>query len=91
METFRANILRGEIRGFVLDFQEAELNIDKEEVSKIAQFYHSHLDYFKGTKIATISVTPEQVVVSTLVAKKDNGYTSRPFSTIEAAIDWVLN
>ncbi|MGQ8336789.1 hypothetical protein ACUNWD_09580 [Sunxiuqinia sp. A32] len=42
-------------------------------------------------KIAIVTESPKDIVIPTLVQNEDDGYLSRPFSSIEAAIKWVLS
>lgn len=78
-------------RGFVLDYRNAEINIPPARHTHIADFYKNHLEIFNNTKIAILTDNPKNVVISILVESKDEGYKSRPFSTMESAIRWVLS
>jgi hypothetical protein len=84
------NIIPKETTGFILDYRKANLNIKLTEYNKIAEYYYQHLDIFRDKKIAIIVQKPKDVIISDLVESKDLGYTSRPFYTVEAAINWIL-
>lgn len=77
-------------RSFILDYQLASFDIKIKEYSGIAKYYKDHLKIFGGSKIAIITQTPKDVVIPTLVETHDEGYWSRPFYSLGAAIDWVL-
>jgi len=79
-----------ETKGFILDYQNAAFDIKISEYHKISDYYRNHIEVFGGVKIAIITQSPRDVVIPTLVESHDNGYLSRPFSTLEAAIRWVL-
>ncbi len=90
-EAFSKNLIPKETKGFILDYQGASFHFKIEEHIKIAEFYRSNLEVFGGFKIAIITTNPKDVIVPTMVEKKDNGYFSKPFSTLPAAIGWVLS
>jgi hypothetical protein len=84
------NIIPKGTRSFILDYQLASFDIKIKEYSGIAKYYKDHLEIFSGSKIAVITQTPKDVVIPTLVETHDEGYRSRPFYSLGAAIDWVL-
>ena len=84
------NLIPKETIGFILDYTKANFNIKHSEYPRISEYYRKHLDVFGGHKIAIISQTPRDVVIPTLVQNEDLGYESRPFFTVDAAIDWIL-
>lgn len=87
---FENDLIPKEKIGFVLDYRNAHFNIDAKRHSEIADFYKKHIDIFGGYNIAIVTQEPKDIVIPVLVEMHDNGYTSRPFSTLEAAIAWVL-
>ncbi|AOW19856.1 hypothetical protein [Urechidicola croceus] len=89
-ENFNSDILKNDIKGFILDYTNASLEMDISEHLKIVQFYKSNLTIFGNYKIAVITNNPKDIVIPILVQSKDEGYASKPFSTIEGAIEWVL-
>ena len=78
-------------KGFILDYTKANFDIEVSETDGIADYYRQHLDIFGGKKIAIITQTPTDIVFPIMVEKKDSGYSSHPFYTLEAAIEWVLS
>lgn len=78
------------INGFILDYRDANFQIEPIDATKISAFYRAHLDFFGGFKIAIITDSPKDIVIPTLVALENHGYESRPFATMEAAKMWVL-
>lgn len=78
------------IKGFILDYREANFNIDLKEYYKIAEFYKNRLDLFGGFKIAIVTESVRDSVIPSLVEGKDEGYSSKPFHTMEGAEKWVL-
>jgi hypothetical protein len=88
---FENNLIPKETKGFILDFQNSNFNIKIDNHTAIADFYKKHLNIFGNKKIAIITQNPRDIVIPILVKKKDEGYQSRPFSTLESAVKWVLS
>lgn len=86
---FREGLIPKDKHGFVLDYRKAFFNIEPGRHVEIAAFYKRHPEYFGGYKIAIVTETPKDVVIPVLVEMHDEGYYSRPFSTMEAAVAWV--
>lgn len=84
------NLIPKKTKGFVLDYRNANFNLDLDEYIEIPNFYKKNLDIFGNKKIAIITENANDIVVPMLVETKDEGYSSKPFSTFEAAINWVL-
>lgn len=90
-DAIREGLIPENTKGFILDYRQATFQIELNETSGIADYYHSHLEIFGEKKIAIITKSPEQVMVPSLVELKDDGYSSRPFYTLSAAVSWVLS
>ncbi|MCF8379387.1 MAG: hypothetical protein K9H49_07410 [Bacteroidales bacterium] len=90
MQAFEKEIIPKETVGFILDYREAIFDMDVDEHAEIANFYKKNLEVFRNKKIAIITDKPKAVVIVTLVEALDDGYFSKPFSTLEAARAWVL-
>lgn len=88
---FKKDLIPKETKGFIMDYRNSNFNIKTDRFSEIADFYKKHLDVFGNFKIAILTDDPRDIVIPMLVESKDDGYSSRPFSTVEAAISWVLN
>lgn len=80
-----------ETKGFILDYRNAVITVPADKHTAIADYYNSHLEVFKGYKIAVLTEHPQNVVITILVESKNDGYQSKPFSTMQAAIKWVLS
>jgi hypothetical protein len=85
------NIIPEDTKGFILDYTKANFDLEFNELDKIPDYYRQHLDIFGNKKIAVITQSVKDIVYPILVEKKDSGYSSRPFYTLEAAIEWVLS
>lgn len=85
------NLIPHNTKGFILDYRKATFNIELDEYSKIADYYKQHLNIFGNHKIAIVTQTVQDLAIPTLVKVKDSGYSSCPFTNVEAAVRWVLS
>ncbi|MFD0932656.1 hypothetical protein ACFQ0R_08640 [Psychroflexus salinarum] len=88
---FENGLIPEKKKGFILDYRKSNFDIEIDEHTLIADFYRKHIDVFGNYKIAIITENPKDIVVPMLVESLDRGYYSKPFSTFDAAVDWVLN
>lgn len=84
------NVIPKETKGFILDYRDATLGNLLKEYWRISDYYKKNLDIFGNKKIAIITQRPKDSVVPALVETKDEGYSSRPFFSTEAAVEWIL-
>lgn len=90
IDAFTKNLFPADAIGFVLDYRAAHFDIDLRRYMEIPEFYQHHLDVFGNKRIATITENPNDIVFPVLIQLQDKGYESRPFSTENAAFQWVL-
>jgi hypothetical protein len=83
------NLIPDETVGFIIDYRDATLQMESAEHQKIVTYYQQNIEIFKDKKIAIITEDPKDIVIPTLVRLKDKGYSSKPFSTESAAINWI--
>lgn len=84
------NLIPKNVKGFLLDYTQASLDVNIKEYNRIPEYYKNHLEIFGNHKIAVLTQSPKDVVIPTLVESKDEGYSSRPFYTLVAALRWIL-
>jgi hypothetical protein len=87
---FENGLIPKEAKGFILDYRNSNFNMKIEDHALIVEFYKKHLDVFGNLKIAILTEGSKDIVIPMLVSKEDDGYSSRPFYSLEAAIVWVL-
>lgn len=75
--------------GIIIDYRDATLQMEPKEHSKITKLYRDNIETFRGKKIAIITEDPKDIVIPMLVRIKDDGYSSKPFSTEKAAVSWI--
>lgn len=82
-------LMPNESTGIIIDYRDATIQMEPKEHSKISQFYHDNIETFRSKKIAILIEDPKDIVIPMLVRLKDDGYTSKTFSTEKAAISWI--
>ena len=90
-QAFEKQLIPKEVKGFILDYTQASFNLEHHEHVKIAEFYQNNLEVFGNHKFAILTKNPKDIVIPILVKSKDKGYSSRPFTTLPAALNWVLS
>lgn len=76
--------------GFIVDFREAHYALKLTDVKSLPSYFNSHPEVFEGKKIAVIVTSPDEIVVPVLIQHIKKNYHVKPFSTQEAAIQWIL-
>ena len=89
LRAMNENLIPQDAVGFVLDYRKAHFNFDPRRHTELTDFYKKHSKVFSSRRIAFVTVNPDDIVYPILIQTQDNGYESRPFSTMEAAVDWV--
>ena len=74
---------------FIVDFRQAAMNLEIDEHQGIVDFYRNHLEVFGEARVAVLVENPRDMVLPVLVNTKDEGYHSRPFTTLEGALRWL--
>jgi hypothetical protein len=88
---FKNGLIPREVKGFILDYRKSTFDVKIDEYMAIPNFYQKHIDIFGDLKIAILTEDPKDIVVPILVELEDEGYLSKPFTTLESAIKWVLS
>ena len=88
-ELISGDIIPAETKRFIIDYSEASINFPTELISNLADFYRSRNSTFGRSKIATIMVSPDQIVYPYLLEMQGVDFEIRTFSTRKAAIDWL--
>ena len=83
-------MIPAETKAFILDYRKASFHLKDGEYVEIPKFYREHLEVFGNSKIAILTENYRDIVIPVLVEQEDQGYSSKPFTTREAAIRWVL-
>lgn len=75
----------------LIDFRDAEIHLDKKDVSELADYHKNNTKLFGSRYAAHITQTPSQVVAGTKfdMYKNDLPIKIKVFSTVEASLKWV--
>lgn len=84
------NVISSDILGFIIDCRHAVFKIDAEETSIITKIFRDNPNVFRNKKLAYITRLPEQIILPILLQEHDYNYQTKPFSTKEAALNWIL-
>lgn len=79
------------INGVLNDFTKAELTMELDEIYILLKFLNEKLLNLSKVKLAVISLKPEIIVFPTLAQNDFPNLKIRPFSTREAALNWLIN
>ena len=82
-------IIPGETLGIVVDYRKAHFQFEVNKYYLISNFYKDNIETFGNRKIAILSQRPRDMAVLILVQLDDEGYSTKPFSSLKAAIQWI--
>lgn len=77
------------IKGIINDFHNAELIMNISDVKKLINLFEENSDIFGGKRIAVVVDSYKNIVFPMVGQKFASKMEVRPFSTYEAAYDWV--
>jgi len=83
------NLLTDQSCGMITDISNSKLDIDLSDLERITDFIKNNKTLSK-VKIAVVAESPEKVLFTTLANFKV-GDSLMPFSSIEAAKEWMLS
>ncbi len=76
-------------KGIVVNFLKAKIDMEPVAAEEIVAFYRSNMEIFGGKKIAILTGTPRDIIIPVLMHEQSRGFEVRPFSTLDAACDWI--
>lgn len=91
MENLKVNnLINTELKGLIYDISDCKMNVDSEGFKAVVNYLQNQ-EYIDSIKIAVIAITPENIIFPVLLAKeKIRDLRMKPFSTWEAAADWIM-
>ncbi len=81
--------LKPGIKGIINDFHNAELIMNIADVKKLINLFEENAEIFGGKRIAVVVDTYKNIVFPIVGQKFASKMEIRPFSTCDAAYDWV--
>jgi len=82
-------LITKKIKGVINNFYDCELQMDLESFKNVLSYIKKQ-DFLKTIKIAVVSDSPKIIVFPFLANENQGDLKIKPFSTSEAAINWVL-
>ncbi len=87
---FYNHLISATTKGVITSLSGCELNMNMTTFSQLISFLKTK-KYLKGIRLAVVCDNPRTIVFPALGEKKENELKIKPFSTIEAATDWILS
>jgi len=84
------NKIPAKTEGVILDYRLASFTLGVNDYKKIISFYSEHQEFFSGLKMAFVSNYPYNIAIAILLARADERFVIRPFTTFKAAIEWLV-
>ena len=75
-------------KGVISDYSEACIQSDIEDIAKLKNLVIENIDIFQNLKLAVIINSPK-IIIPMLFQYECSNIDTKPFSTIDAAIDWI--
>jgi hypothetical protein len=90
LEMVNTGVLNSSLLGIINDFRELELTANINDVNRILELIEENIDTFQNIKIAVVVDSYKNIVFPMMVEKISKIARIKPFSTFEAAEDWML-
>ena len=77
-------------KGILTSFLDAEIKHEDQNLNVLIEFLKNYLDQLKDLKIAVVMDTP-MVTTTIILGQRVKSLQIKPFSTVEAAMQWIDN
>lgn len=77
--------------GIINDLTEGKLNVQLNEIPKIATFLKENAHVFSELKMAACVSSPSTITIPLLVARQATKINIKAFNTVDAARQWILS
>ena len=77
-------------KGILTNFLDAEIKHEDQNLNVLIEFLKNYLDQLKDLKIAVVMNTP-MVTNTIIVSQRVKSLQIKPFSNVEAAMQWIEN
>ncbi len=88
-DLIKNNEIKPAITGIINDFRDVELIMNIADVKKLITLFEENTDIFGGKKIAVVVDSYKNIFFPMVGQKFTSKMQVRPFSTYEAAYNWV--
>jgi radical SAM superfamily enzyme len=82
-------LINDKIKGVINNLSCCELIFDMENFNDLLNYLNKH-DYIKKIKLAVISDSPKTIIFPFIGEEQERELKIKPFSTTEAAVNWIL-
>jgi len=82
------NLFTSRIKGVLNDLEDCELTMSMEGFRELMN-YMKNQEHLLGLKIAVVTNSPKRIIFPALGEMQEKSLTIKPFSTIDAAIEWI--
>jgi len=89
-DIFSNELINERCKGVIDDLTKCKLNMNMQSFQQLLKYLKQNR-ILKNIKHAVVSDTPEVIVFPTIAQKMDNDISICPFTTVDAAVDWILN
>ena len=83
-------MIPGQLEGIISDLTNCDLNMDLNDFYKLINYLRNNAQLRK-LKQAVVSQNPQTIVFPTLGEQNEHDCKIRPFSTEQAAVNWIIN
>lgn len=82
-------LIKDSTTGIINNLSGCDLNMNMTSFSKLISYLKKH-EIFSRIKLAVVCDKPGTIIFPILGERKERDLKIKPFSTMEAAVDWVL-
>ncbi len=86
---YKHQLINHSTKGLINNLQGCELMMDLESFTLLLNYMKS-MKYIKNIKIAVIADNPKTIIFPILGHEQERELNIKPFSTMDAAVNWVL-
>ncbi len=83
------NLLTNSIKGVINNINNCELLMDFDSFNRLMIYLKEH-EEFKNVKLAVIGTDSKKIVCPTMGEKTEIKLKIKPFSSVEAAVQWII-
>lgn len=82
-------LLKDSIKGVINNLTGCELSMEISDFERLISFLKKQ-DYLKGIRLAVICTNPKFIIFPVLGEKNISEVKIKPFSTVDAGVEWIL-
>ncbi len=90
-EAIAENLIPKNSKRFIIDCIEGLISYIANDREIIENYYKNHPQIFDRARIAIVTIKPQNIIMPMLMKCERKPYSLAPFSTMKAAIEWVMN